>query len=120
MSTQIERKIRVVVAKPGLDGHDRGAKIIDRALQDAGMEVIYTGLHRTPEQIAETVIQEDADAVQELRRNPSSRSFGVRSVTDTAMGWAAYEASVTWCRAAPARGGSAPRDTSKRSPIPRS
>jgi methylmalonyl-CoA mutase C-terminal domain/subunit len=62
MSTT-ERKIRVVVAKPGLDGHDRGAKIIARALRDAGMEVIYTGLHQTPEQIAETVIQEDADAV---------------------------------------------------------
>jgi len=58
-----ERRIRVVVAKPGLDGHDRGAKIIARALRDAGMEVIYTGLHQTPEQIAETVIQEDADAV---------------------------------------------------------
>jgi methylmalonyl-CoA mutase C-terminal domain/subunit len=58
-----KRKIRVVVAKPGLDGHDRGAKIIARALRDAGMEVIYTGLHQTPEQIAETVIQEDAHAV---------------------------------------------------------
>jgi methylmalonyl-CoA mutase C-terminal domain/subunit len=57
------RRLRVVVAKPGLDGHDRGAKIIARALRDAGMEVIYTGLHQTPEQIAETVIQEDADAV---------------------------------------------------------
>jgi methylmalonyl-CoA mutase cobalamin-binding domain/chain len=57
------KKIRVVVAKPGLDGHDRGAKVIARALRDAGMEVIYTGLHQTPEQIAETVIQEDADAV---------------------------------------------------------
>ena len=56
-------KIRVLVAKPGLDGHDRGAKIIARALRDAGMEVIYTGLHQTPEQIVETVIQEDADAV---------------------------------------------------------
>ena len=56
-------KIRVVVAKPGLDGHDRGAKVIARALRDAGMEVIYTGLHQTPEQIAETVLQEDADAV---------------------------------------------------------
>ena len=56
-------KIRVVVAKPGLDGHDRGAKIIARALRDAGMEVIYTGLHQTPEQIVETAIQEDADAV---------------------------------------------------------
>src|SRR5215203_6366400 len=63
MSTATARKIRVVVAKPGLDGHDRGAKIIARALRDAGMEVIYTGLHQTPEQIAETVIQEDADAV---------------------------------------------------------
>src|SRR6201997_4486239 len=63
MSSTTERKIRVVVAKPGLDGHDRGAKIIARALRDAGMEVIYTGLHQTPEQIAETVIQEDADAV---------------------------------------------------------
>jgi len=58
-----EQKIRVVVAKPGLDGHDRGAKIIARALRDAGMEVIYTGLHQTPEQIAATVIQEDADAI---------------------------------------------------------
>ena len=57
------RKIRVVIAKPGLDGHDRGAKIIARALRDAGMEVIYTGLHQTPEQIVETVLQEDADAV---------------------------------------------------------
>ncbi|MGN6168610.1 MAG: cobalamin B12-binding domain-containing protein [Solirubrobacteraceae bacterium] len=63
MSTPSEKKIRVVVAKPGLDGHDRGAKIIARALRDAGMEVIYTGLHQTPEQIVETVIQEDADAV---------------------------------------------------------
>jgi methylmalonyl-CoA mutase, C-terminal domain len=61
--TATDRKIRVVVAKPGLDGHDRGAKIIARALRDAGMEVIYTGLHQTPEQIVETVIQEDADAV---------------------------------------------------------
>ena len=61
--TTTARKIRVVVAKPGLDGHDRGAKIIARALRDAGMEVIYTGLHQTPEQIVETVIQEDADAV---------------------------------------------------------
>jgi methylmalonyl-CoA mutase C-terminal domain/subunit len=59
----VERKIRVVIAKPGLDGHDRGAKIIARALRDAGMEVIYTGLHQTPEQIVETAIQEDADAV---------------------------------------------------------
>ena len=58
-----ERTIRVVVAKPGLDGHDRGAKIVARALRDAGFEVIYTGLHQTPEQIAETTIQEDADAV---------------------------------------------------------
>ena len=57
------QKIRVVIAKPGLDGHDRGAKIIARALRDAGMEVIYTGLHQTPEQIVETVVQEDADAV---------------------------------------------------------
>jgi methylmalonyl-CoA mutase C-terminal domain/subunit len=56
-------RIRVVIAKPGLDGHDRGAKIIARALRDAGMEVIYTGLHQTPEQIVETAIQEDADAV---------------------------------------------------------
>ena len=62
-SAQSTKKIRVVVAKPGLDGHDRGAKIIARALRDAGMEVIYTGLHQTPEQIVETVIQEDADAV---------------------------------------------------------
>jgi methylmalonyl-CoA mutase, C-terminal domain len=58
-----ERPIRVVIAKPGLDGHDRGAKIIARSLRDAGMEVIYTGLHQTPDQIAATVVQEDADAV---------------------------------------------------------
>jgi methylmalonyl-CoA mutase C-terminal domain/subunit len=63
MEAATQKKIRVVVAKPGLDGHDRGAKIIARALRDAGMEVIYTGLHQTPEQIAATVIQEDADAV---------------------------------------------------------
>ena len=56
-------RIRVVVAKPGLDGHDRGAKVVARALRDAGMEVIYTGLHQTPEQIADTAIQEDADCV---------------------------------------------------------
>ncbi|MBE1485017.1 cobalamin B12-binding domain-containing protein [Plantactinospora soyae] len=56
-------RIRVVVAKPGLDGHDRGAKVVARALRDAGMEVIYTGLHQTPEQIVETSIQEDADAI---------------------------------------------------------
>ena len=63
MAFSTDKKIRVVVAKPGLDGHDRGAKIIARALRDAGMEVIYTGLHQTPEQIVETAIQEDADAV---------------------------------------------------------
>ncbi|GAA5152050.1 cobalamin B12-binding domain-containing protein [Pseudonocardia eucalypti] len=56
-------RIRVVVAKPGLDGHDRGAKVVARALRDAGMEVIYTGLHQTPEQIVETALQEDADVV---------------------------------------------------------
>ena len=56
-------RIRIVIAKPGLDGHDRGAKIIARALRDAGMEVVYTGLHQTPEQIVQTVVQEDADAV---------------------------------------------------------
>jgi len=55
--------LRIVVAKPGLDGHDRGAKVVARALRDAGMEVIYTGLHQTPEQIVQTAIQEDADAV---------------------------------------------------------
>jgi methylmalonyl-CoA mutase C-terminal domain/subunit len=58
-----ERKIRVVVAKPGLDGHDRGAKIVARALRDAGFEVIYTGLHQTPEQIVATAVQEDVDAI---------------------------------------------------------
>ena len=58
-----ERKIRVLVAKPGLDGHDRGAKVIARALRDAGMEVIYTGLHQTPEQIVQTALAEDADAI---------------------------------------------------------
>ncbi|MGH3386906.1 MAG: cobalamin B12-binding domain-containing protein, partial [Nocardioidaceae bacterium] len=55
--------VRVVVAKPGLDGHDRGAKVVARALRDAGMEVIYTGLHQTPEQIVETAVQEDADCI---------------------------------------------------------
>ena len=59
----MQRRYRVVVAKPGLDGHDRGAKVIARALRDAGFEVIYTGLHQTPEQVVETVVQEDADAV---------------------------------------------------------
>ena len=58
-----ERTVRVVVAKPGLDGHDRGAKIVARALRDAGFEVIYTGLHQTPEQIVATAVQEDADAI---------------------------------------------------------
>ncbi len=59
----MKRQYRVVVAKPGLDGHDRGAKVVARALRDAGFEVIYTGLHQTPEQVVATVIQEDADAV---------------------------------------------------------
>ena len=59
----MDERIRVVIAKPGLDGHDRGAKIVARALRDAGMEVVYTGLHQTPEQIIDTVVQEDADAV---------------------------------------------------------
>ena len=59
----MQARIRVVVAKPGLDGHDRGAKVVARALRDAGMEVVYTGLHQTPEQILETAIQEDADAI---------------------------------------------------------
>jgi methylmalonyl-CoA mutase C-terminal domain/subunit len=57
------QRLRIVIAKPGLDGHDRGAKVIARALRDAGMEVVYTGLHQTPEQIVQTAIQEDADAV---------------------------------------------------------
>jgi methylmalonyl-CoA mutase C-terminal domain/subunit len=77
------RKIRVVVAKPGLDGHDRGAKIIARALRDAGMEVIYTGLHQTPEQIVETVLQEDADAVGLSIPNddiPELKQLGVSEV----------------------------------------
>jgi len=59
----MERKIRILVAKPGLDGHDRGAKVVARALRDAGMEVIYTGLRQTPEMIAESALQEDVDAV---------------------------------------------------------
>jgi methylmalonyl-CoA mutase C-terminal domain/subunit len=59
----MERKLRIMVAKPGLDGHDRGAKIIARALRDAGVEVIYTGLHQTPEMIASAAMQEDVDAV---------------------------------------------------------
>jgi methylmalonyl-CoA mutase, C-terminal domain len=63
MLPAMARPIRVVIAKPGLDGHDRGAKIVARSLRDAGMEVIYTGLHQTPEQVVATVVQEDADAV---------------------------------------------------------
>ncbi|MEO7096611.1 MAG: cobalamin-dependent protein, partial [Polyangiales bacterium] len=64
MSTSIQSsRVRILVAKPGLDGHDRGAKVVARALRDAGFEVIYTGLHQTPEQVVEAVIQEDADAV---------------------------------------------------------
>jgi methylmalonyl-CoA mutase C-terminal domain/subunit len=59
----VPERLRIVIAKPGLDGHDRGAKIIARALRDAGMEVVYTGLHQTPEQVVQTVLQEDADAV---------------------------------------------------------
>jgi methylmalonyl-CoA mutase C-terminal domain/subunit len=59
----VAERLRIVIAKPGLDGHDRGAKVIARALRDAGMEVVYTGLHQTPEQVVQTVIQEDADAV---------------------------------------------------------
>src|SRR5438552_4790972 len=62
-SPDVQRPYRVIVAKPGLDGHDRGAKVIARALRDAGFEVIYTGLHQTPEQVVQAVIQEDADAV---------------------------------------------------------
>ena len=62
-ATSSQRKIRVVVAKPGLDGHDRGAKVVARALRDAGMEVVYTGLHQTPEQIVAAALQEDADGV---------------------------------------------------------
>jgi methylmalonyl-CoA mutase C-terminal domain/subunit len=61
--SQMPQRIRIVIAKPGLDGHDRGVKVVARALRDAGMEVIYTGLHQTPEQIVETVLQEDADCV---------------------------------------------------------
>ncbi len=63
MVSEQERKIRVLVAKPGLDGHDRGAKVVARALRDAGFEVIYTGLRQTPEQVAEAALQEDVDAV---------------------------------------------------------
>lgn len=60
---KMKKKIRVLIAKPGLDGHDRGAKVVARALRDAGMEVIYTGIHQTPEQIVETALQEDVDAI---------------------------------------------------------
>jgi methylmalonyl-CoA mutase C-terminal domain/subunit len=63
LTAVVDERIRVVIGKPGLDGHDRGAKVVARALRDAGMEVVYTGLHQTPEQIVETVVQEDADAV---------------------------------------------------------
>lgn len=60
---KMKKKIRILIAKPGLDGHDRGAKVVARALRDAGMEVIYTGIHQTPEQIVETALQEDVDAI---------------------------------------------------------
>ena len=63
MSTPTTGRLRIVVAKPGLDGHDRGAKVVARALRDAGVEVVYTGLHQTPEQIVRTALQEDADAI---------------------------------------------------------
>ncbi len=63
LTAVVDERIRVVIGKPGLDGHDRGAKVVARALRDAGMEVVYTGLHQTPEQIVETLVQEDADAV---------------------------------------------------------
>ncbi|MCC6214094.1 MAG: cobalamin B12-binding domain-containing protein [Polyangiaceae bacterium] len=63
METESERRVRILVAKPGLDGHDRGAKIVARALRDAGFEVVYTGLHQTPEMIASAAVQEDVDAV---------------------------------------------------------
>jgi methylmalonyl-CoA mutase C-terminal domain/subunit len=63
MQTTVQKRIRVLVAKPGLDGHDRGAKVVARALRDAGFEVIYTGIRRTPEEIAETAMQEDVDVV---------------------------------------------------------
>src|SRR5687768_8371418 len=63
LTSVVDERIRVVIGKPGLDGHDRGAKVVARALRDAGMEVVYTGLHQTPEQIVETLVQEDADAV---------------------------------------------------------
>ncbi|MDG7027734.1 MAG: cobalamin-dependent protein, partial [Nitrososphaerota archaeon] len=62
-ATALQRKIRILVAKPGLDGHDRGAKVIARALRDAGFEVVYTGLHQTPEQVVQAVVDEDADAL---------------------------------------------------------
>lgn len=60
---QLDRKVRILVAKPGLDGHDRGAKVVERALRDAGFEVVYTGLHQTPEMIANAAVQEDVDGV---------------------------------------------------------
>jgi methylmalonyl-CoA mutase, C-terminal domain len=63
MVVMVSKKIRVLIGKPGLDGHDRGAKVVARALRDAGMEVVYTGLHRSPEEIVETAIQEDVDAI---------------------------------------------------------
>src|SRR5687768_17719305 len=94
-------KIRVVVAKPGLDGHDRGAKIIARALRDAGMEVIYTGLHQTPEQIAETVIQEDAHAVG-LSILSGAHMTLVPRVVDLLKRQGAHEVVVTVGRTIPA------------------
>ena len=96
-----EKRLRILVAKPGLDGHDRGAKIIARALRDGGFEVIYTGLHQTPEQIVETVLQEDADAVGQaapgVRRalstppplcGPASCCLIVTTERVAAAGWA--------------------------------
>ena len=86
-----ERKIRVLVAKPGLDGHDRGAKVIARALRDAGMEVIYTGLRQTPEMIASAALQEDVDAVGiSILGIPASCPTSARASRcgrETASGW---------------------------------
>lgn len=78
----MDRPYRVVVAKPGLDGHDRGARVIARALREAGFEVIYTGLHQTPEQIAETVIQEDADAVGLSILSGAHMTLGPRTIDE--------------------------------------
>ena len=118
----MDERIRVVIAKPGLDGHDRGAKIVARALRDAGMEVVYTGLHQTPEQIVETVVQEDADAVGLSVLSGAHMTLFARlaellaSAGSTTSSCSAAGSSRT--RTSPSSSGSASRTSSRRARRP--